>query len=313
MNKNTFEGIQYFISLTQLGSISLVAKELNVDHKTIKQKVNLLEKTINKQLVNSSYHGTKLTEEGWEFYHSVVSEYNLFERKVDNSSSDNLSSKNTMDFLLPPLASLFFSIHILPDLYRKHSDLLVNITTFDLAYMLSHGSYIRNTINQFNFMFIDENLIKLIDQDHWVLALTREEVQKFYASKKYLDDNKIQNISDLNHTNFISRAGTIEDAGFIEAKNSETKEIKAIHFKHNLTAYNDLLKAHLANQGLGVTLLSNTVHACCQHTDLINIFPEYEAAHTFKYYTLYKSNDVNTKYIKTILEIIKNKVITQKI
>ena len=306
MNKNTFEGIQYFIAVAKLGSITLVAKSLSIDYKTIKRKVQLLEKTLNTRLIDSSHQGTGLTSEGWKFYQEVSNGYMTFKNIVDDRLTKKITyKKNSINILLQPVTSLLFSQHIIPKVYESFPELNIHISIFDISYLLAYGSHIKTLLNSFNIISIDDTAIQMINPDEWRLAFSIKEKTQLYAHQNYISKLGISDIKDLNKTNLIIRTGTSEENGLIKLQNKQNLNIEEVQFSNNLSAKNDLIKAHLANQSLGVALLSPMLFNCGQNIELVKIFPEYEYLHEHAYTALYKPNDITKKYIKRIIDISK--------
>ncbi|MDC0535348.1 LysR family transcriptional regulator, partial [Francisellaceae bacterium] len=164
MNKYTFEGIQYFLTIAQMGSIRLASNELGVEQKTIRHKIKMLEQHLGITLIESSSKGSSLTDKGWEVHGALAQDFQGLTNKVSVISKGKNSTQRTEKFriLLPPFTANFFSLYIIPELYRKFPEIHVELISFNLKHMLFYGSQLKNIINNMDMLCLDNRALSII-------------------------------------------------------------------------------------------------------------------------------------------------------
>jgi hypothetical protein len=238
---------------------------------------------------------------------------NLVKKYHAYLGSDIATGNNpVIDLLFPPVMTLFFSIHILPKIYKLHPELEIRITTLSASYILSHGSHIKNIANAYNILGAQESILKLINQDEWHLGMSFDEKMKLCAHKDYIVESNINSFNDIRNTNFIVRHFSNEELGSLKFYNNKLNCEENINYIQSTIVENDFVKCHLVNQKIGIGLLSETVLNCAQDLDIVELFPEYVYKNTNKYALIYKQNEIDSKYTKSIISITKD-VFNQKL
>ncbi len=310
MNKNIFEGIQYFITIAQFGSIRLASNHLGVEQKTIRHKIKLLEKYLGIALIESSSIGSTLTDKGWEIHGALANDFQGLVNKVEVISKGEKPNQRTEQFkiFMPAGTANLFSIHIVPKLYKMFPNISVDIVSFNLKYILFYGSQLKNIINNMDMIILDDITLSIIHPDDWRIVSRYVEKLYLHTSRSYLDKvGPIENIKDLDGLDFIGKAGIHNQNGNIHLINHKTGDEQSINFNIIFNAETELVKAYLLNKGLGISMLGrSTLHSISLHKDLqlVPLLTDYNNKKDINYSILTKNSVSHPQYAKEVTKLI---------
>ena len=231
--------LESFLTLSRSCKLSSASKKLKIESTTIARRILRLEDKLKTKLFVRSNNVYILTDSGQRlltYAESIETEALSINEHFLNK---NLNLSGTVRIAVPEGFGVeIFSNH-LEEFYSMHPDIEIELLADSLA---------RNMLTREIDISISLSRPKKGKLMAWKLAGYE---LKLYASKKYLENNnKINNLKDLNDHKFISYIDDLIDFPELKYLNDLNKNMKVVFRSNSLRAQFNAVK-----KGIGLALL----------------------------------------------------------
>ena len=231
--------LESFLTLSRSCKLNNASKKLKIESTTIARRILRLEDKLKTKLFVRSNNVYILTDSGQKlltYAESIETEALSINEHFLNK---NLNLSGTVRIAVPEgFGAEIFSNH-LEEFYSMHPDIEIELLADSLA---------RNMLTREIDISISLSRPKKGKLMAWKLAGYE---LKLYASKKYLENNnKINNLKDLNDHKFISYIDDLIDFPELKYLNDLNKNMKVVFRSNSLRAQFNAVK-----KGIGLALL----------------------------------------------------------
>ncbi len=135
----SLSALRAFEAAARNGSFSAAARELNVTHAAIAQRVRGLEDTFSQQLLTRQGRGMALTPQGAVFAAGLAQGFSSIADSVDELRA--YSDERPLNISLTPTIAANWLIHRLGGFWEQHPDITVNLTPSHELVSLAHDGF----------------------------------------------------------------------------------------------------------------------------------------------------------------------------
>lgn len=277
----TIEQLYYFYAISENGTFSTAAIEMNMTQSSLSKQIAKLEEELGMLLFDRSHRQITLTQEGealLEDIKDILKSYEKFHQHV-NELKDN--GENTLKIAMFPIFSQYDLAKKINDFSKSHPDLHLHIDEIeerDIDHKLNyqdHDIYILRgdyELSHFHrILLYEDSLVCIVHKNHPLS-------HKKSISIHDLQDEKL--LLPPKYTKITQLAlEACHQAGFNPSK---------VRYGRNET----ILSAVGENEGIGI-MMKKTLHVF--HLSHMKVIPFKQDIHgdIFLYYTSYHKNHVN--------------------
>lgn len=133
MNKESWQGWQYFLAIAQHGSLSSAAQQLKVSQPTLSRQLQALEQRLGHCLFNRSTQGLCLTEFGLSLLEECQSMQASAERLQRIAAGQQTSLQGSVRLAVNELLALYYLPKVLPAFMRAYPQLSLEVVVSNRA------------------------------------------------------------------------------------------------------------------------------------------------------------------------------------
>jgi len=304
--KFSFDDVAIFTIAAEKGSFLEASKVLDVSHVTVSRSIQKLEDKLNRKLLIRTNSGVKPTSYGLELLEQLKPNISNLNEILTLANSDSFKLENenkTIKLLMSSGMSFFFIEAIYDELKNKFNDLSIEISTYTSDYMSNNVNSIRNYLDQFDLIFIEDYYQYLINDDNWKFVNSRSGYLRFFASEKYINKNgKPQTLEDLSTQNSIYY--NLSNKQYLDVFDSQGKVIK-VNSSSNFSSDTFEHIYLMVLKGYGIGLLPDFFinNSLPEHEKVKHVLEDYKSSSCEQ--VLLKSIHSNNKCLKQVADQIK--------
>jgi molybdate transport repressor ModE-like protein len=262
----------YLNSIAATGSITMAAKNIGVEVKTMKKHLDEIQKKFNIDLVRTERHGTFLTKSGDKFYRENFPKLRDLEK---TSLLFEARNKDVIRMLFPAGGMrLFLDDH--KDHSARNPALIFECATYSWLILEEYSHYVKQMFEHYDVAVIPTHKLNLLESSGWSKIFHYESPYKLITSEKYL--NKInltaedirKDIEHIKKLNFINL--TVDNKNSF--KYSVLGKQKSITTKSILSFDAPEFQFQSVILGLGVAVIQESAIVTHAHLGVVDITPE---------------------------------------
>ena len=302
------DSIAAFVQSAKAGSFSEAAKIMGVSGSTVSRKVAKVELDYGQELFIRKGPLLTLNEEGEILFNKL--EKISFEFGSVLSDLCEAGPSNNIKIFAGSLDNLFIIQHVLPELLQTYPDLKIEFCSHTRYCLTEYSEYITNYINKYDFIFIPEDNLPIVDDKYWEHLWSFSSARGIYiSSKAILAESNLKVPRKLEElSNFPVHKWCYDDdvwTLYNKSRKEKTVQTRAVI---SLDSYTSILES--LNATAGVALLTPAlVNSQADGKNLRRIFPNLQAKEA-KYHAFMKKgeNPYKHKFIREILGLIQTKL-----
>ncbi|MDC0534634.1 LysR family transcriptional regulator [Francisellaceae bacterium] len=261
--------LEIFIAVIQTGSATLAAKKLNMSTSTCTRALHSLEKNIGRPLFTKNTNKYIPTHYSYELYKNALLMLNEY-KKLFNQIKNK---KESIKLYVPTEVSKIICNCVLPKVLSTNLDMAYYINSYTSGFINENGLYMQNILPTYDVLFINNNLLHLINLDQWKVITEIKSYEKIYASDKYiLQSNPIHHPDDLiNHKWLSINNHTNNNYIFFDEQNNQIN----VNITPMLQLDDETVIIKLIEAGFGVAKIDSLSFSATHDKSLVEVIPEF--------------------------------------
>ena len=173
-----------FIQSARLGSFSEAAKLLGTSSSTVSRKVAKVELDYGQELFIRSGKSLSLNRDGHDFFQKIEKLSFEFDSILDIACDEDVA--NRIKIFAGCMDNLFIIKHALPSIAKAFPELRFEFCSHTRYCLTELGDYLTNYLNYYDFIFLPEENISMVDDEKWETVWTLTASKGIYISPSHI-------------------------------------------------------------------------------------------------------------------------------
>ena len=291
-----FRQLEAFCAIVEWGNFSEASKHLYISQPTVSSQIQMLESSLNTNLIDRSTKPVSLTEDGKSFYEYAKSLLRLREKALREFNKTSVN-------IIRIGASSIPSAYIMPEIMAKYRENVPELC-FDVVHSDSQG-----VIEQIQSGCLDIGITGMpFSNEHLCCSpIYKDEMVLVTPATEYYRELKQKNtpIEELLKEPYIIReegSGTKKEAErFLETLGLDSASL------NNVAKINDLESIKQAIiYGLGISILSKKAVSDLEKDNKVIIHPLMTSGVYRNYYLIYRKSNIKNRNMWKFIQFIES-------